>query len=398
MPFENTNNHFGCSTGKISRCCPVCSIFDSQPVYENTMAPVSGYDMSYTVGRCRKCGFVFANSLADDETIREYYQSVSKYDVASEISELDCLRADAAVKICVEEKVPYDAMVVDLGCGYGALLSRLKTAGYNNLYGIDPAPNSAARAHDLFGLDNIFCGTMTKAHQMLPLAKADLVCIMAVLEHLPGLRGDMSELLKKLKVGCRILVEVPAFERFSGLESEPFGEFSLEHLQYFSATSLKNIFGSLGANLLEMEIVDLPVGASDSLFGLFEVTGKVPNYFEPLPEKSDAIEKYIADSKFRLDGALSRIPTAPLVIYGAGSHTARLLPHIEKLIGTSVVAVVDNNPNLVRKNIGKWVIQSPSVIASMPNAHILISSFRFQNEIAVSLRNRYPNPLVLLYD
>lgn len=354
--------------------------------------------MSYTVGRCQKCSFFFADTLADDQTFCSYYQSLSKYDVASEISELDRLRIDAAVKIC-QGKIPHDAMIVDLGCGYGALLSRLKTAGWTHLYGVDPAPNSAERGRKLFGLEKIYCGMMAQAHYFISLAKADLVCITGVLEHLPHLRVDVSGVLEKLRPGCRILVEVPALERFSGLNSEPFGEFSLEHIQFFSTTSLENFFGSFGAKSLALKIVDLPIGNADSLFGLFELTGEAPASFEPKPEHSDAITKYIDDSKQRLDNALLRIPHEPLVIYGAGSHTARLLPHLERMTGRgTVVAVVDNNPNLLNKTIGQWVIQSPSIITSLPNTHILISSFRFQNEIATSLRNQYPNPVVLLYD
>lgn len=381
----------------VSRACPVCQETDAIPVYDNTMATVGGYDMSYKVGRCGRCGFHYAYALADDQTFRNYYQSVSKYDVAGQISKLDQMRIDAAIVIC-QGKIPLDAMVIDLGCGYGALLSCLKTAGWNNLHGIDPAPNAADRAHELFGLKNIYCSTMAEAHNTLPLAKADLVCIMAVLEHLPSLRADISALLKKLRVGCRILVEVPALGCFSGEGSEPYGEFSLEHIQFFSATSLTNLFLSLGAKLLALKTIDLQLGASGSLFGLFELVGDAPSNFEPVSENVDEMEKYIAESERNLAVALARIPNAPLVIYGAGSHTGRLLPLLADMTGTSIVAVVDNNSNLLGKSIGEWVIQSPSVIGSLPAAHILISSFRSQNEIAASLRDRFPNPLVLLYE
>jgi SAM-dependent methyltransferase len=208
--------------GKVSRICPVCRHHDAEPVYENTMAPLGGFDMSYRVGRCRQCGFFFADTLADEQTFRSYYQSVSKYDVADEISLLDSLRIDAAVQLC-KGIISYHARVVDLGCGYGALLSRLKAAGWSDLYGIDPAPNFIERARRLFGLEHIYCGTMSDAHRLLPLAQADLVCITAVLEHLPYLRSDLTELLERLRPGCRILVEVPALEHFSGADGEPFG-------------------------------------------------------------------------------------------------------------------------------------------------------------------------------
>lgn len=384
--------------GQVSRSCPVCTHHAVDLVYDNAMAPIGAHNMSYTVGRCRKCGFLFAASLADDQTFQSYYQSVSKYDVAAKVSKLDELRIDAAVRIC-RGRIPCDAMIVDLGCGYGALLSRLKLAGWNNLHGVDPAPNSAERARELFALEGIHCGTMADAHRLIALDQADLICVTAVLEHLPHLRDDVANLLAKIKPGCRILVEVPALEGFSGLDREPFGEFSLEHIQFFSALSLDNLFGSLGARPLAREVVDLTaVNASDSLFGLFEWTGAKPAAFEPVTETIDVMLNYVRDSMSRLSLALARIPAAPIVVYGAGSHTARLLPYLERQFAGSVVAVVDNNPNLLGKTIGRWPIQSPSMIRSMPEAHILVSSFRFQNEIAASLGESFANSLVLLYD
>ena len=382
---------------RVSRLCPVCEHPEAEAFYENSMAPVDDFDMSYTVGRCQKCGFFFAHSLANDQTFQNYYQSVSKYDFARVVSNLDRLRIDATVKIC-QGQVPSDAMIVDLGCGYGALLSGFKKAGWPNLYGVDPAPKSAERARNLFGLERIYQGTMDNAHHLLPLAEADLVCVMAVLEHLPHLREDLADLLKKLRPGCQILVEVPARERFFGLAGEPFGEFSLEHIQFFSATSLENLFGSFGAKPLALHLVDLPVGNCDSLFGLFELTGTSLTSFEPLPENGEVMARYISDSKRRMDEAMVRIPVAPLVVYGAGSHTARLLPFLETMSGGGIIAVVDNNPNLLNKTIGKWVIQSPSIIKTLPHVHILVSSFRYQNEIAASLRDQYLNQLVLLYE
>ena len=381
----------------VNRACPVCQTTNPTPVYDNTMAPIGGLDMSYEIGRCAKCGFHFAHVLPDDLTFRSYYQSVSKYDVVGKISKLDQLRIDAAVKI-LKGKVPHDAMVVDLGCGYGALLSCLKQAGWNHLHGVDPAPKSADRARELFDLGNIHCGTMAEAHALLALEKADLVCVMAVLEHLPNLRADLLALLKKLRTGCRILIEVPAIEHFSGLDSEPFGEFSLEHIQFFCTTSLINLFSSLGANPLAVETLNLPLVTSGSLFGLFEITGDVPVFIEPILEDSTPMTRYIGDSTRRLETALTRIPDSELIIYGAGSHTARLLPYLASMTGKNIIAVVDSNPNLLGKKIGQWVIQSPNIIESLPDVPILVSSFRSQNEIATDLRNRFPNPLVLLYE
>lgn len=234
------------------RACPVCEHTRALPTFDNCMAPVGGFDMSYMIGRCDRCGFHYAHQLADDGVFSLYYQSLSKYDIATDISVVDQARIDAAIQIC-ERHLRKGEMIVDLGCGYGALLGCMARAGWGNLHGVDPAPNSAQRAKAIFGLTSIHLGTFDTAHTVVPLAQADVVFVMAVLEHLPKLRADMQALLARLRPGCRLLIEVPALDLFKAEGAEPFGEFSLEHIQFFSATSLRNFFYLLGASTLALE-------------------------------------------------------------------------------------------------------------------------------------------------
>ncbi len=365
-------------------------------VFENEMAPVGGFDMSYSVGRCGTCGFHFAHQLPDAATYERYYQAVSKYDAPRVTSAVDRARVDAAVQFC-ENHIGKDAAIADLGCGYGALLGGFHAAGWTHLQGIDPAPMSAKCALEWFGLTEIHQAKMAQAHEALNLAGVDLVCCMAVLEHLPGLRQDLGALLQKLRTGCKVLVEVPAIECFSAVNNEPHGELSLEHIQFFSKTALINLFNSLGARTIALELLPLPMVASGSLFGLFE-WGGTPLASPSLEvESGEAFECYVADSNRKMNAVLPRIPREPLIIFGAGSHTARLLPHIERMSGCDVVAIVDNNPNLIGKTMGRWVIQAQDRIHESPSVPILVSSFRSQGVIAESLRASVKNPLVLLY-
>jgi hypothetical protein len=62
-----------------------------------------------------------------------------------------------------------------------------------------------------------------------------------------------------------------------------------------------------------------------------------------------------------------------------------------------VHGIVDGNPNLAGKKMGRWTVKPPASIHETPDIPVLVSSFRSQREIAASLRSKYPNPLVLLY-
>ncbi len=98
-----------------------------------------------------------------------------------------------------------------------------------------------------------------------------------------------------------------------------------------------------------------------------------------------------------MPGLLRRIPAGRFLLYGAGSHSARLLPRLPADTQARIAGVVDGNVNLMGKRFGAWTVQPPASIADTPELPVLVSSFRARDDIAVSLREKFPNPLVLLY-
>ena len=382
------------------RNCPVCSADKAISLYFNAMAPIGGLDMSYRVSRCAECGFVYASELPDSDTYAAYYKGLSKYDVlasTAQIRPVDRVRMAAAVGLCAPH-LATDALIADIGCGTGALLNAFHEAGWSRLYGIDPAPGAPAKAEALFGLHNVRTGSLSQAHESLPLAQASLICLTGVLEHLPDLQADMSALVAGVNKSAMILVEVPALERFVRDPSEPFGEFSLEHVQYFSTHSLGRLMAELGFACLAHEIVTLSGGVTDSLFGLFVRQDALP---EERQRDSADLRSYIELSEKTMREMLDRMTRCParqLVIYGAGSHSARLLPRLEVAgISGRIVGIVDGNPNLLGQVIGQHEVCSPADIARWPEATIVVSSFAAQDAIAESIATRFANPILRLY-
>lgn len=380
----------------MQRACPVCGHSQVRRIHDNRMAVLDGLDMSYAVGACAACGFYFACELPEPVVYGNYYRAVSKYDLGVAVSGVDGERVRAAVQLC-ESYFSKDASLVDIGCGYGAFLHALRQAGWWHLAGVDPAPQSPLRAQNLLGLDCVRCASMADAHQVAPLADADVVSIMAVLEHLPMLRQDMQALLAKLKPGCQLLVEVPAVEWFVSDRAEPLGEFSLEHIQFFTARSLCNFFAQLGARPVHVSTMELPAIHGGTLFGIFEWAGNAAPLQPLVSDDSQLLEAYVHTAQRILNSALDEVPDVPFVIYGAGSHTARLLPLLAQRGPVGVQAVLDKNPNLVGKVMDQWTIQHPDALAQYPDVPVVVSSFRAQAEIARQLREQWANPLVLLY-
>lgn len=387
------------------RACPICESNQVLPLFSNTMAALDGLDMSYHIVSCAACGFVFANQLPSPDSYAAYYHSLSKYDTASSsggLSETDRLRSAAAVNL-LRSHIALDASIADLGCGSGMLLGAFRMAGWSNLVGIDPAPGAPERARHQYGLDCVQRGTLEQAHKLLDLASFDLICLTGVLEHLPRLRQDLQALVSAVGPQTRILIEVPALERCTCKPFEPYGEFSLEHIQFFSTASLTRFFESLGCTALSLNLIDLPVGDFDSILGLFTPrSGFVTNYAQDQTNNhlDDYFNDYMNRSEAMVQAAMERIQNCSakeLLIYGAGSHTARLLPRLLAQGENRLVGLVDNNPNLQGKYLGPLRIDATETLDRYPYATIVISSFRAQREIAGNLRTSCQNPVLELY-
>ncbi len=384
------------------RPCPVCGGMEATPIHVNEMAPLDGLDMSYRVARCRRCGFSFADRLPPISQYDDYYRWLSKYDSAnnsSGMSGTDEIRCAAAVGM-LRGALPTDAAIADLGCGSGVLLAALRDAGWSRLAGIDPAPAAPREALARFGIDCVRSGRLEQAPSLLPLDGFDAVCLTGVLEHLPDLRRNLEALIASLSDRARILVEVPALERFASRPGEPFGEFSLEHIQYFSTSSLIRFFATLGFSPLATLIVELPRGSCDSLFGLFARTSRP----EPSPADADLadglLEDYVARCAHGMADCLAKISDCDadsFVIYGAGSHTARLLPRLTDAVRKRIACIVDRNPNLHGKRLGGFAIETQEALAGHASATVVVSTFGGQEAIVGMLRTTRPNPVLALY-
>lgn len=387
------------------RPCPCCGANDCATLYYNRMAPIGGFDMSYRVGRCDHCGFLYAGELPNSDCYALYYKALSKYDQISslnQIPEVDKVRANVTVALC-ERYVDRNQIIADLGCGVGHLLHVFRQAGWQAVHGIDPAPSAPQCANDLFGLTGVQCGLLADAPACLPLSRIGLVCLTGVLEHLWSPRDDLAQLFTQLQPGTFVLIEVPALERFDRPPCEPYGEFSLEHIQYFSSQSLQKFMHAAGATItISINLLDLAPAATDSLLGLFRIGSENLTPASPIFNNSDGerLDAYLDRSSRSLERAIATLATVPgpWILYGAGSHTARLLPILAaRSLDQNIAGIVDGNANLQGQQLGRWIISSPDLLDSHPSITVAISSFRAQRAIFRALSSRYPNPVFCLY-
>lgn len=93
--------------------------------------------------------------------------------------------------------LPREALIVDAGCGYGGLLSLLKTRGYLRLVGVEP--DSTCRAGGLAAGLDVREGTLTATG--LADSYADVVIVNQVFHHVADYQAACTELARILKPG-----------------------------------------------------------------------------------------------------------------------------------------------------------------------------------------------------
>ena len=95
------------------------------------------------------------------------------------------------------------AVLVDVGCGTGALLTRLRQEGYVDLTGVDIAPPAAIKGIRLLTAD-LDDGTWSIASESVDLALA-----VEVIEHLENPGGFFAEIARILKRTGHLIVTTP---------------------------------------------------------------------------------------------------------------------------------------------------------------------------------------------
>jgi 2-polyprenyl-3-methyl-5-hydroxy-6-metoxy-1,4-benzoquinol methylase len=139
-------------------------------------------------------------------------------------------------------------MLLDVGCGSGAYLARMRALGWDVL-GIDRSARTAEQARRRFGV-SVVVGTIPTAE--LPTDKFDLVTAWQVLEHLDRPRQALSFIREALRPRGRFLLTVP---NQSGWAARHFGPAWVgldlpRHLAHFTPETLPRMLAAEGFRII----------------------------------------------------------------------------------------------------------------------------------------------------
>ncbi len=164
-----------------------------------------------------------------------------------------------------------NARVLEIASNDGYLLRHFTAAGIPVL-GVDPAPGPAAAAAAA-GIPTLQCFfTPALADRLAGEGKAaDLICANNVLAHVPDPNTLLAGMVRLLKPGGLISVEVPYLRDL--IEQCEFDTIYHEHHSYFSVTALHTLFRRHGLYLQQVEALGTHGGSLRVLAAFDAPTG-----------------------------------------------------------------------------------------------------------------------------
>lgn len=136
--------------------------------------------------------------------------------------------------------------VLDIGCGGGIFLSKLKN---KRRYGLEP--NKAC--HSKLNKEGVeVFNNLSELSN-----KVDAITLFHVLEHLSDPIEYIEEILRHLKIGGQLIISVPALESFIGADSNSILNAPPHHLTKWSLDSLTNLYENFNLKVEFKKHLDL---------------------------------------------------------------------------------------------------------------------------------------------
>jgi 2-polyprenyl-3-methyl-5-hydroxy-6-metoxy-1,4-benzoquinol methylase len=199
----------------------------------------------FTVGYCRACKLYVTTPVPPENEVSKYYPK-GYYGSGRRFNQivewlLDNLYNYRATQI---EQHQQPGKVLDIGCGRGLLLHKLRQRGWTPM-GTELSEEAASYARDRLGLP---VTTQMVEDVNFPDDEFDLVILWHVLEHVHSPRAMLKEVARILKPGGTLLVAVPNFGSLESRWSKT-GWFHLDvprHLTHFTRSTLAQALNDAG--------------------------------------------------------------------------------------------------------------------------------------------------------
>lgn len=226
--------------------CPVCK---SENI--NFKLEARDYTVSknlFRIYQCKECTLRFTNPIPEQEEIGYYYQS-EEYISHSNTSKgfinriyqiVRGITLNSKRKTVQKESGLKNGKILDVGCGTGEFLNKMKESGWET-QGIEPDDNARAMAIKNHGLK------IDKPDAFFDLAEGeyDVISMWHVLEHVHKLDEYIENLYRLLKPGGTLIIAVPNYQSYDAKHYRTtWAAYDVpRHLYHFSVKAIEHLVG-----------------------------------------------------------------------------------------------------------------------------------------------------------
>ncbi len=169
----------------------------------------------FSLFSCNSCGLVFTNPRPKLENLGLYYQSDKYYShTSSQVGIIPFIyRKVKEINLKTKFKQVTTGSVInkvlDIGCGTGDFLNVCKKSG-KEIHGIEPDSKARNLAKEILKVEILHPDQSEK----IPDESFDLITMWHVLEHVPDLKKQISELSRIIKKGGKVVIALPVYESY----------------------------------------------------------------------------------------------------------------------------------------------------------------------------------------
>jgi 2-polyprenyl-3-methyl-5-hydroxy-6-metoxy-1,4-benzoquinol methylase len=225
--------------------CAVCGQTRSLLVQEATY-PEHGYPGSFCLRRCTNCGLLFNSPRLDDKELKQLYGRNYYFFNRPDVREIARVvpmyaRTVALVADDVREKT-----MLDIGCGRGYFPALLKKLGWD-AHGVEISADAAKHARRLFGLEQVFTGTIERYAASEQFRTFPLVTAIDVIEHVPSPVSFVETLARVVEPGGLLIIDTPNAAAYNiAIDGPNWQGFNPFHIYLFTIPNLRTLLEAHG--------------------------------------------------------------------------------------------------------------------------------------------------------
>jgi len=205
-------------------------------------------ERTFSVCRCTDCGLIFTLPVLEGEEIRKCYPE-GYYNARFSSFERrysEFIQSRTIRKIIRQKK---GTTLLDIGCGSGEFLEKMKKAGWE-VYGMDVSAEACNLAREKIQ-KNVFNDTLKDIS--FPDNFFDVITLWHVFEHISDPDGLLKEISRILKPDGMLIMEVPHIDNpvFKLTMGTYFALDAPRHIYHYSAATLKQILEKNGYTITQ---------------------------------------------------------------------------------------------------------------------------------------------------